>query len=388
MRILFCSRYPLARELGGPKVILEVSDAMRALGCACTVVGPAEIGAASGDNPEYGQHLRKYLRAHAGEFDVVEYDHESLPYPRSDFAAGVVFVARSVLLVHHLETIRYPGPGGVRGWLTTALHRRQWAAQQRARIEAATITLREADLVNVSNDDDRRELERRGIAAEKVHVIPYGLTPARLAALGTCATEPPAQPRVAFVGTFDWRKGARDFPAIVTGICRAAPEARFRFVGTRGLHRTAEEVLSFFPKRLRPRIEVIPEFAADALPGILRDCSVGIFPSYVEGFGFGVLEMLAASVPVVAYETPGPPMMLPPQYLVTRGDARAMAQTAAGLLQDRNRLAAARLWAKGRAAEFAWPRFGAQTAEVYGRSAAAARHIEPPRPARCAERVG
>ena len=38
--------------------------------------------------------------------------------------------------------------------------------------------------------------------------------------------------------------------------------------------------------------------------------SAGAFPSHCEGFPFGVLEMLAAGLPVVAYRAPGAPMMI------------------------------------------------------------------------------
>ena len=74
--------------------------------------------------------------------------------------------------------------------------------------------------------------------------------------------------------------------------------------------------MNYFPKKLRGYIEVIPQFHPDELPILLSSCSLGIFPSYLEGFAFGVLEMLAAALPVIAYDTPGAPMMVPEQYLV------------------------------------------------------------------------
>jgi glycosyltransferase involved in cell wall biosynthesis len=54
------------------------------------------------------------------------------------------------------------------------------------------------------------------------------------------------------------------------------------------------------------RIEVTPRFPADALPDVLANATVGALPSYIEGFGLGVLETLAAGRPCVTYDVPGP----------------------------------------------------------------------------------
>ena len=165
-------------------------------------------------------------------------------------------------------------------------------------------TLREADLVNVTNHDDRAELARRGFDARKIEVIPHGLTRERLASFAAVSPAAPATPRVAFVGTFDARKGGADFPEIVRRVVAGVPGCKFRLLGTQ--YRGSDEVMRFFPRALRPSIEVHPRFDPAELPGLLSDCSLGVFPSYFEAFGFGVLEMLAASLPVVAYDAPGP----------------------------------------------------------------------------------
>jgi glycosyltransferase involved in cell wall biosynthesis len=225
-------------------------------------------------------------------------------------------------------------------------------------------TCTEADLVNVSNDADRAELLRRGIAGGKIVVIPFGLTRERLAHFETVAGRiPPGPPRVAFVGTFDARKGGAELPEIVEQVARAVPEVRFKLLGAR--YRSEAETLAFFPARLHRHLELVSHYAPEGLPALLSDCWTGVFPSHVEGFGFGVLEMLAAAIPVVAYDAPGPPMMLPMEYLVPRGDTRELARKLSGLLLDPTRLASARLWARKRAAEFSWEKFARLTVEAY-----------------------
>jgi glycosyltransferase involved in cell wall biosynthesis len=224
--------------------------------------------------------------------------------------------------------------------------------------------LQEADLVNVSNDDDKTELVRRGIPAGKIIVLPYGLSRSRRPLFDAISSNPPHQPRVAFVGTFDARKGAREFPRILQQIAERVPGVQFRLIGTGGQY-GPEYIRASFPASLRHSIEVIAQFDPKQLPSILADCSVGIFPSHMEGFGFGVLEMLAAAIPVVAYDAPGPPMMLPPEYLVPRGNAEAMSAKVIELLVDESKLRLARRWARERSQAFNWSKIAQDTFSAY-----------------------
>jgi glycosyltransferase involved in cell wall biosynthesis len=226
-------------------------------------------------------------------------------------------------------------------------------------------TMREADLVNVNNDYDRTELASRGFDLRKLVVVPLGLSKERLENLAL-GSEAPAVPRIAFVGSFEPRKGSVDFPEFVRRMNEALPGCRFRLLGT--IH-SAANVLRHFPQNLAGLVEVVPMFEPEALPGLLRDCSAGVFPSYVEGFGFGVLEMLAASLPVFAYDAPGPPMMLPAEYLVPRGAVRELASRLASLVSNPTRLELARKWARRRAEDFTWESAARITSDVYGERA-------------------
>ncbi len=366
-RILFCCPVPPDPRLGAAKVYLEVAAGLGRLGWETTLAGPDEWATGAGGRAD---SLRAYLRTRAAGFDVVEYEHTDLPFPRSDFPPGPLFVARVILLAHHGLTAAVPPRPGLRrvvGRLVYGRARRRALAWE---VAAATRTCREADAVSVANRDDRAVLVAHGVAPDRVVVLPYALSAARRAALGAADLAPPAVPRVAFVGMFDPRKGMRDFPRIVAGVAHAVPGVRFRLVGTAGMLPTAAEVSAEFPRRLRPLVEVVPRFAPDALPGLLADCSAGVFPSAFEAFGFGVLEMLAAGLPVVAYRVPGPPEMLPDEYLVRRGDAAGLAAAVAALLTDPGRLRAARAWARARAGDFDWDDIARRTAAEYARRAA------------------
>ena len=90
-----------------------------------------------------------------------------------------------------------------------------------------------------------------------------------------------------------------------------------------------------------------------------------MFPSYLEGFGFGVLEMLAASLPVIAYDVPGPPMMLSDTMLVPAGDTDLMTSKLVALLTDQQKLIGDRAWARRRSRDFLWKDIAVQTSDLY-----------------------
>lgn len=364
MRILFCGRTALTKELGASKVLIELAEEMEQLGWECTLVSPRDIAPDGNGKQDYCAQLRRYLMEQASKYDVVEYDHGHLPYPRSDFPTGTLFVARSVLLAHHFNKIAIPRDRSIKGRVRSMLFERNEAARSRLRTDRAQVTVSEADLVNVLNLDDRAELIRWGVPERKIVVIPNGLSRSRRVMFDSLSVAPPRAPVVVFVGTFDNRKGALDLPLIAEKVSRAVPHVRFRLLGT---VRDQDIVRKQFPRNLRSRIEVLPKFPADALPELLATGSVGIFPSYLEGFGLGVLEMLAASIPVIAYNCPGPPAMLPADYLVEPGDSSAMCAKISALLTDRNALADARRWARQRSREFCWRAIAEQTSEIYVR---------------------
>ena len=368
MKILFCSPVRLDRSLGAPKVVIEFADGLRKLGCQCDLVGPMEVaGVADGrrEPDRYIHALRDYLKKRAADYDVADYDHEWLPFSRGEFPASTLMVARSVLLHYHFAELHIPRPGNPKARAARFVKRILTTRQRRESRRRADRTGHEADLFTTMNTYDRDTLVRHGYPREKIAVVGVGLTPERFAELSRASLEIPATPRIAFVGTFDYRKGCLDMPGIVERVVRAIPSAQFRFVGTSGLFQTPEEVYKHFPRHLRSHVKVWPRFDPKELPDLLTPCSAGIFPSYIEGFGFGVLEMLAAGLPVFAYDAPGPPDMLSGDYLVKPGDVTTMANRLIELHRDSQKLANARRAARARASEFTWEGCARQMLAAY-----------------------
>jgi len=366
MRILFCCPTPVTPTLGASKVYLDAAEGFRRAGWEVVLAGPEQVaGGTPGDVFTQPPRLREYLLRHASEFDVVEYEHHQLPFPRSDFPSGPLMVARSVLLAHVVASIHIP-PRPVLRSRVGRLLKGWWERRlQRQLVRQASLTLAAADLINVCNTTERDTLVLHGHPADKICTFPFGLFPERLAAFLSDPCVVPNPPVVGFVGTFDPRKGMCEFPALVDRVVRRIPGVTFRLLGTAGMVPDADGVRGYFPRRLWPRLEIYPRYDPNELPGLLAGVSVGVFPSRVEGFPFGVLEMLASAIPVIVYDAPGPHVMLPTEYRVPIGAVGELADRVCSLLTDPDRLRVARLWARGRAVSFDWERVAMDTARVY-----------------------
>jgi glycosyltransferase involved in cell wall biosynthesis len=81
-----------------------------------------------------------------------------------------------------------------------------------------------------------------------------------------------------------------------------------------------------------------------------------MFPSYMEGFGLGVLEKLASGIPVIAYDVPGPRDVLTHTMMVPVGDWRLMAERLREVLCGDDESYMERVaTARNIAARYAWP---------------------------------
>jgi L-malate glycosyltransferase len=128
-------------------------------------------------------------------------------------------------------------------------------------------------------------------------------------------------------------------------VLRQRPDVRFQFVGDgplRGeLERQAEDLaISAAVTFLGHRAEV---------PAILRSSTIFAFPSLMEAFPNGVMEAMAAEIPVIASAVGGIPELVEHEQnglLVPPGDDRALAAALLSMLGDPDR--ARRLAAEGR----------------------------------------
>ncbi|MES2307869.1 MAG: glycosyltransferase [Verrucomicrobiota bacterium] len=315
---------------------------------------------------DYSHNLKSYLQEFSEEYDVVEYEHFLLPFERSLFPSKTLFVARASLLAHHYLRIRLPKPTY---WLDRVrkairpgvLH----PSLVKAGVAQAQKTIEEADLVNVANRQDFQVLVESGIPENKILVQPYGLSEQSIRKLGALDANRKTSPRVAFIGTFDVRKGASEMPAIIDQLVQEIPGVCFRLLGTAAEFQTAEDVLKRLPQKHRSKIEVIPHYQSEQLPSLLEDCAVGLFPSYLESFGFAALEMMMASLPVAAYRAPGPSDFMPSDWLVQSGDSKGLVSLLSRWLKDPVFLENERRRASTLAKTLTWEKVAISTSLLY-----------------------
>jgi glycosyltransferase involved in cell wall biosynthesis len=377
LKLLICCPISLDENLGAARVSIQVAQAMSAFGWEVTLLDDSAVTDRLRDlhlttDGPYQERLRRFLQRVSGDYDVIEYEHWCLPFPRGEFSASTLMVARSVLL-HLYEGIQFPGfrrlRDRVRRWLRGG-RKAVWNATFR---DLAEKTLWQADLINVANRRDAELLRNLGYPDRKIIVQPYAISAESTAAFQAIDLDRRRDPSVVFLGSFDPRKGGPDLPVIFANIAAQIPSVNFHLLGTSGMFHSAGEVLSVFPQRLRQRLRVVPRFTSSQLPALLGSLSLGVFPSYLEGFGFAVLEQLASGLPVVAYDSPGPSDILPTEWLVSPGDAQALAERAIALLSDERLLQTARHLARAHASKFDWSLIGASTSACYQASLTAVR---------------
>jgi glycosyltransferase involved in cell wall biosynthesis len=312
----------------------------------------------------------KFVRQNADRFDVIDALVGTLPFSKKSLSFSGLLVARSVGLFYLYEKFERAAakrwPPVSKGKLIGRPF--YWFINKRARA-ASDASIRHCDLVNLPNSDELRCLRDEMHSVKPAAVEPYGITPARREALLAAAARAEIRWRnkkVAFIGMWSVRKGAKDWGKIIERVRDRVPDACFLFLGTMTDTQNIWSDLGHGPADF---IEVVPQFQPDELPQLLSDSTVGAFPSYVEGFGLAVVEQLAAGLPTVAYDAPGPRDILGEslaELLVAPGDVERFSAALINIfengfehyqeLSERSAKAALR---------FSWPVIARDTAEEY-----------------------
>jgi len=375
LRILFVSHVPLVRELGGGRVQLELADELRVLGHSVQTFDPRDAFP-SGDGwrqrylpNEFARAARRFVRRRRRDFDVIDAQQGNLPYTKDELGFDGLLVARSVGLYElyddfaHYARERWPQliPGSAAAQALARWRARHHRAACRRSIELA-------DLAILPTEEEARYV-RESFGVEFGVALPFGLGNRAIRKFADARPEAArrlADKEVVFVGGWSLRKGSADWGAIVARTRALVPGVRFRFLGT---GRPAEVVLRDVGREHSESVTVVPRYDWDELPRLLAQGTVGALPSYAEGWGFSVLEQLAAGLPTVAYDTPGPRAMLAAVdhgCLVESGDTEVFAEALRRLL-TLDDAAYRQLSERGaeRARAFTWPAIAAATLAAY-----------------------
>jgi glycosyltransferase involved in cell wall biosynthesis len=318
----------------------------------------------------FPERAARYVRRHGRSFDVIDCLIGTLPFSKSQLGFHGLIVARSVGLYRSYEQFirltRELWPDQPRGKILGRFFYRLIGA--RLRLNSAR-AIRECDVINLPNEEEVKFLQEAALREKPIMVQPYGLSDESRAAF-TAAMQSPAdrlkQKEICFIGMWGLRKGSRDWPEIIRHIREAIPEAQFKLLGT-----MADEKTVFNDLHLSglDRVRCVPTYDPSELPNLLSSCAVGLFPSYIEGFGIAVLEQLASGIPTVAFDVPGPRQIFradESRLLTSPGSARAMANRAVEILRmEVNQYADLAAKSRAIADQFRWERIAADTIEQY-----------------------
>jgi glycosyltransferase involved in cell wall biosynthesis len=381
LRVLMVMHMVDSRDLGGARVQLELADELRASGCQVRVLARDEIlggrrqGRLGVSSAAFAAAAVRRVREIAHDYDVIDAHQGNLPVSKRHLNFDGLMVTRSVGLVplytEFARTARRRWPNAKRGRFP-ARELRRWRAWRFMRQTRTTLKL--CDLINVANVDEQAYLEEHFGLGKKTVVFGLGIEERRLNDLaGALQGRGPGDRRIAFIGTWTARKGAYDWPDIVARVRRLVPDVSFVFLGTHVGQGELERTLGLTASALT----VVPSYTSEQLGSLLGGVRVGALPSYIEGFGIGVVEKMAAGIPSVCYDVPGPRETIgrvAPQLLVPPGDTAAFAERLVELL-ELDAAAYRELSSRCRsvAKQFSWHVIAAQTLSTYRERLAALR---------------
>jgi glycosyltransferase involved in cell wall biosynthesis len=378
LRILAIVNVPWDPRLGAARVWIELTDEWRQAGHVVEKFCLTDAFPQPASSPavaairllRFPFRAARFVRENGERFDVIDALIGVLPFSKKSLAFRGLLVARSVGLYHLYEKFERVA---AKRWAPAAKGKLlgrpfYWFFNQRARA-ASRASIRHCDLVNLPNSDELACVRDEIKSAEPAVVQPYGLRPARRQALSDAAATAEMRwqkKKIVFIGMWSVRKGAKDWGQIIRQVRGRVPGACFLFLGTMIANENVWNDLGMTPV---DSVEVVPQFDPDELPRLLSDCTVGAFPSYVEGFGMAIVEQLAAGLPTVAYDAPGPRDILRDnlaELLVPTGDVARFSETISGILaNDFVRYQELSNRSAETARRFSWPEIARATAAEY-----------------------
>lgn len=341
MKILMICHLPLDPTLGGAKVYLENYQSFLQAGTEVKLVGPEtyaneELTHLSEDVriQKYAPLIKDYIEREGSQYDIIEVENTYLPYERAEINFNGILCVRSVLLVNHFDTLKLPTVSSLKNTLKEIVYStlNKYPYEERRKISLKC--LRNADCINVPNELDKQKIVSLGIEESKVLVGPYGYFEKDEGNFD-CERERLDYSEISFIGSFDPRKGELEFPKIVREVLKEFPETKFNLLGCKGRYKNKEEVLSKFHQDDRKNLNIVMHFDPAQLNELLGHTKIGLFPSHLESFGFGLLELMLRGIPTVGYEIPGPSDILLKDLQSERGDWQLLVRHISRLLNDK-----------------------------------------------------
>jgi glycosyltransferase involved in cell wall biosynthesis len=220
---------------------------------------------------------------------------------------------------------------------------------------------RDADLVLCPSQTTHDDCLIAGFDSQRLMVVPFGVATVRASAhdVSTVARRYGIdRPYIMWTGTIEPRKNLR---GLVDAWRSLEFDVDLVLVGPRGWNEDIDALIGL----ARDRIHLLGFVPNEDLSALYAGAAVFCYPSFLEGFGFPVLEAMAQGAPVVTSAgTSTEELVGDAGILVNPADGEAIANGIRSVLEDG--ALAAKLKAAGieRAAKYSWDR----TAELVNRA--------------------
>jgi glycosyltransferase involved in cell wall biosynthesis len=216
-----------------------------------------------------------------------------------------------------------------------------------------------AGAILVASTFCRHTMEENGVAAERIHLTPYGIDCSRFPLEARCLTHSTPL-RLVFLGSIIQRKGiAYLFEAMKLVIDKPVELVLCGHIAPdRDLLRRYNDCA----------IKVKLGLTHEKVLQELQTADMFVFPSLLEGFAHVILEAMSCGLPVITTpHTCGPDVVEEGEhgFIIPIRDPIAIADRILWALSNRKRLTEMGQQAAVRAREFTWERFRKQVAQVY-----------------------
>lgn len=253
----------------------------------------------------------------------------------------------TVVAVHDVSFAAHPEWFSLReGWRRRTITK--WAAR-RAQV-----------VITISHFSRRELIDRLGVAAEKIQVIPPGVDPPEL--IAATESERHHTASVLYVGSIFNRRHVPDLIRAMNELARNRPEVRLDLVGDNRSF-PHEDIDHFISRTTRPAMVHWHRYVTDAeLARLYGAARAFAFLSEYEGLGLTPLEALSVGVPSVLLDTAVARESCGDAALyVGRGDIKATALALETLLFDARTRAALMAAAPTILARYNWTTAAART---------------------------
>lgn len=372
MRILFSLHHYLDPNQGAPGVTLSLGQALETAGCQVEYFGfehafPKSKTGSIGNSIRFPWQLSSFLKHHGKRFNIVDVSTGDnwvwAAQGRHGGRKHQALITRSHGLEHTVDAnVRFDARKS-----TTSLSWKYPLYHGGYRLWEVAKSLQLADMALMLNQHDLDyAVQKLRVMPERVRLIENGI-PDQFLGLPIDDMEQASQTevRIAQVGSYITRKGIMYSCKALNSVLARHPQVTMTFLGT-GCPEV--QVYADFDPAVQGQIKVVPRFAREELPNLLRGHQIFLFPSLSEGFSLALPEAMSCGLAPVATDIPGNVEIAKNErnaLLVPPRDSDAIKQALDRLIANPVLLHRLRQEAYTTAQHYGWARIASDTLKLY-----------------------